>query len=564
MSKFRQRMTTLARDRAGAVSVLTAVSIAMLLMVAAIVIDIGSLYFARRALQSTNDAAALAAVQNPSSAAAVAQSVFARNGYSPVMLTVATGVYTPDESLTAEQRFIVSDTDVNAVRVRANIRQPGYFTALFGLSKLVPLTTQSIATRLPTASFGAGTRLAELDGGILNGVLGQLWGSHVSLTLIDYQALVSTNIEALTFLDQLATDIHVTGTYAQLADANVTVGQLIQALVEASSSGISSGDTTAALLALKALQSQINSDVSLRLSDIIDFTPLRLRTIGGINNDQSGLQLNIMSLLSASARDSAASGTINLGTTLTVPVANTSIATRIAIGNKMAQMADAQIGDTIHTGQIRMALIVTIANLNLGVATANVQIPLYLEAATGQAQLTAMPCVPGGTLAEITASSGVTTLGFGTVSDGALSNFSAPVTPVSAPIINASLLGIPIAVNASGSAGATGSGPSTLSFTQSDIDAGTIKSPTSNLALFSNLAASTSLSTTILGNPGLLSGALNTMLNTLLSNLTPVITNVLTLLNAPVNTLLTTLGLQLGTIDVRVFDAECRTPTLVE
>lgn len=552
------------RDRTGAVSVLTAVSIAMLLTIAAIVIDIGSLYFARRELQSTNDAAALAAVQNPSAATAVAQSVFSRNGYSAVALTVTTGTYTPDETLTAEQRFVASDTGINAVKVRANIKQPGYFTALFGMTRLIPLTTQSTAARLPNASFGAGTRLAELNGGILNSVLGTLWGSNINLTLIDYQSLVNANVSALPFLNQLATDIHVTGTYAQLAGANVTVGQIIQALIEASSSGVSSGDNTAALLALKALQTQINSNTSLRVSDIIDLTPLLLRTIGGIKDDQNGLQLNMMSLLSASARDSAANGTINLGAAVTVPVVNTSVATRIAIGNKMAQVADAQVGDTIHTGQIRMALTVTITSLNLGVVTANVQIPLYLEAATGQAELTSMPCVPGGTLAEIAASSGVATLGFGTVSDNALSNFSVPVTPATAPLVSISLLGIPIAVNASGSAGATGSGPATLPFSQSDIDNGTIKSPTPNLALFSNLAANTKLSANILGNAGLLTGTLNGLLNTLLSTLTPAVSNVLSLLNAPVNSLLTTLGLQLGTIDVRVFDTKCRTPTLVE
>jgi uncharacterized membrane protein len=493
----------------------------------------------------------------------VAQSVFVQNGYPSVSLTVDKGTYTPDETLTAEQRFVVTDTQINAVRIVANIQEPGYFTAVFGLSKLIPLTTRSTAARLPAASFGAGTRLAELNNDILNNVLGGLWGSHLSLTLIDYQSLVDTNIDALTFLDQLATDIHVTGSYAQLAGANVTIGQLFQALVEATAEGASKGDTTAALLALKALQSQVNSGISLKVSDIIDMTPLLLRTIGGIKDDENGLQLNLMSLVSASARDSAASGTINLGTAFTVPVINTTVATRIAVGNKMAQVADAQVGSTIHTGQIRAAITMTIANLNLGVATANVVMPLYLEAATGQAQLTAMPCVPGGTLAEITASSGVATLGFGTVSDSALSNFSIPVTPVEGPIISISLLGIPIEVDVTGAAGAAGSGPATLPFSQSDIDAGTIKSPTPSVALFSSIAANMTLSTKILGNPGLLAGTLNGLLNTLLSTLRPVLSNVLTLLDSPVNTVLTTLGLQLGTIDVRTFDTECRTPTLV-
>jgi uncharacterized membrane protein len=566
MSIFRRWMSSFVRDRTGAVSILTAVSIAMLLSVAAIVIDVGSLYFARRALQSTNDAAALAAVQNPSSAAATVQSVFARNGYSAEILTVTTGVYTPDESLRAEDRFVASDTGFNAVRVRSSLQRSGYFAGLFGFSKLVTLTTQSTAARLPAASFGAGTRLAELDGGILNAVLGRLWGSSLSLTLIDYQSLLTTNVDALTFLNQLATNIHVGGDYSQLATANVTVGQLIQALAETTASGAASGNTAAALLALKALQMQVNGNVSMRLSDVIDLTPLLLRTIGGIkDDDQNGLQLNIMSLLSASARDSANSSTINLGTAISIPVVNTSVAARIAIGNKMAQVADAQVGSIIHTGQVRMALTVTVTNLNLGVLNTTVQLPIYLEAATGQAELTAMPCIPDGTLAEIGATSKLTTLGFGTVSDNALSDFSAPMTPVSAPIISAAVLGIPIAVYASGSAGVNGSGPDTLAFTQDDIDAGAIKSPSNaNITPFNDLSASTTFSAIILGQPGLLSGLLNSQLKLLLTALTPAITDVLTKLNNPVNSTLTTLGVQLGTIDVRVFDARCRTPTLVE
>ncbi len=392
---------------------------------------------------------------------------------------------------------------------------------------------------------------------ILNSVLGHLWGSSLSLTLIDYQSLLTTNVDALTFLNQLATDIHITGTYDQLASANVTVGQLIQALAETTASGAANGDTTAALLALRALQMQVTGSVALRLSDIIDLTPLLGRTIGGIQqDDQNSLQLNIMSLLSADARESANANTINLGTTITIPVADTSVSTRIAIGSKMAQVADAQIGTSVHTGQIRMALTVTAANVNLGLIKTTVQLPIYLEVATGQAELTAMPCVPGGTLAEIAATSKLTTLGFGTVSDAALSNFSMPVTPVSAPIVSATLLGIPIQINISGSAGVNGSGPDTLSFTQSDIDTGTIKSPSNaNITPFDDLSASTTLSTSILGQAGLQTGLLNSELNTLLSALKPVVNNSLTPLNGPVNSVLTTLGVQLGTIDVRVFDA---------
>lgn len=567
---FRRSLSSLVRDQSGAVSIIAAISIVLLLGVAAIVIDIGSLYFTRRNLQATDDAAALAAVQNPSNAAAVAAAVFEQNGYSGETLTVATGVYTPDESIGANSRFTASGTGVNAVQVSASMQGTGYFASLFGLSSTVALATQSTATRIPTASFGAGTRLAELNAGLINAVLGQLWGSSLSLSLVDYQALVTTNVDALTFLNQLAADINVTGDYSNLAGASVTVGQIINALVETTSAGAVTGDESDALIGLQTLQSQVNNNTPMALSNVIDLTPLKGRTIGGIQSNGQGLQLNMMSLLSASARDTASATTTNLGTAITIPVTNSTVSTRIAAGNQMAQVADAQVGTTINTGQIRMALTVVVTNVNLGITTADVQIPIYLEVAPGQAQLIAMPCLVGSTLAQIDATSGTTTLGFGTVSDSALSDFSTPVAPVVAPIVSLSipiplLPSIPIQVNILGSVGINGAGPETLSFTQADIDDDDIQSPSTDNTPFNDLSSNTTLTTTVLSSiPSGQSGLISSTLSSLTSTLNPVVTNLISQLNTPVNSVLTALGVQLGTIDVRVFNTNCSTPTLVE
>jgi uncharacterized membrane protein len=200
----------------------------------------------------------------------------------------------------------------------------------------------------------------------------------------------------------------------------------------------------------------------------------------------------------------------------------------------------------------------------LGVATATVQLPIYLEGASGQAMLTDMPCTVGGTLVDIAAASGTTAIRFGSVSDAALQNFSMPVTPVPAPVVAISLLGIPIQVNISGSTAVGSSGPQNLPFNQADIDTGTVKSVSGNItAPFAQLGSNITLSTTILGNPGLLAGLLNSQLNTLTAALQPVLVNILTQLDSPSNSLLTTLGLQLGVTDVSVSSASCRTPSLV-
>lgn len=554
------------RQQDGAVSVVAALSIFMLLAIAAVVIDTGSLYFARRSLQATSDAAALAAVQDPADAAAVAASVFARNGYDASGLTVTTGAYTADESLSANARFVAAGSGINAVRVRATVQQPTFFGPLFGLATHSALTTQATAARIPTVSFGAGSRLAELDSGILNNLLGQLWGSSLSLSLVDYQALLTTNIDALTFLNQLATDINVTGSYQQLASASVTTGQIISALIEAGDvSGATSGDSAAALLALQGLQSQISSSTLLKLSDVIDMSSLNGRSIGGIASaGDQGLQLNMMSLLSASARTAASGQLNNIGTSLSIPVTGSSVSAQLAVGSPMTQVAAAQVGTTIHTAQIRIALTVTLASINLGVAATTVQVPIYLEAAAGQAKLTAMPCTAGGTLAEIDASSGATTLQFGSVNGATLADFSAAVTPVPAPVASLSLLGIPVQVNIAGTSSVAGSGPQTLTFTQADIDAGTVKSvPGAGQTPFAALGTGMTFSASALSDPGLLGSLLNSQLSSLTTALNPVVANILNQLDSPVNSVMTALGLQLGITDVRVFDAKCRTPTLV-
>ncbi|HKQ11604.1 MAG TPA: hypothetical protein VJS85_10465, partial [Rhizomicrobium sp.] len=221
-------------------------------------------------------------------------------------------------------------------------------------------------------------------------------------------------------------------------------------------------------------------------------------------------------------------------------------------------------GSSIQTSQIRIAMTATLTNVNLGVATVTVQVPVYLESASGLATLIATPCVSGGTLVQIDGTSGATTVRFGTVSDAALKDFSASVTPVAAPIVSTSLLGIPIQVNAAGTSSVAASGPQTLSFSQAEIDAGTVKSvPNGGATPFAALGSGMTFSISILASPGILAGLLNTQLSTLTTALNPVVNNLLAQLDAPTGSLMATLGLGLGVLDVRVFDVSCRTPTLV-
>jgi uncharacterized membrane protein len=553
-------------DEKGAISIIAALALIPLLAAAALVIDVGTLYYARRNLQAATDAAALAAVRDPLHAQAVAQAVFTRNGYSDATLTVTGGVYSADEALAVSARFVPGNSGVNAVQVRATRKQRTYLAPVLGLGSLSTLATTATAARLPTASFGAGTRLAALDNGLANAVLGRMLGSSLSLSAIDYESLLNTNIDALTFLDALAVQAGVSGSYRQLAQSNVNIGQILTAAIQTiDTADKSSGDTDGALLALKSLQAQIADAPPILLSNIVDLSPLEGRSIGDIGEvDGTGAAFNVMSLISASARTLAAGRLIDLGTALKVPGTNTTVTAKLAVGAPFAQIADGQVGARIRTAQIRMAIDVTLADLDPAGIPLTVTVPIYLEAASGAATLTALPCTRGGTLAAIAATTGAATLAYGSVSDAQLADFTTAATPAPAPIVSTALLGIPVTIAIQGGTNIAAAGPASLTFTQDDIDAGTIKSASAgNGAPFTALGGNLALSATILGDPG----ALNTMLNNLIAAVTgglaPLIANVTGSLDMPLNSLLTTLGLSLGTMDVRVFGASCRAPVLV-
>src|SRR5690606_769256 len=70
------------RDGRGVVSVMAAGAMLLVLAVAMIVIDTGSMLYARRDLQAATDAAALGAVRQIATAQSAAEAIFAMNGYS--------------------------------------------------------------------------------------------------------------------------------------------------------------------------------------------------------------------------------------------------------------------------------------------------------------------------------------------------------------------------------------------------------------------------------------------------------------------------------------------------
>jgi uncharacterized membrane protein len=545
-----------ARDTRGVASIIGAMMMVLGLAITAVTLDIGHLYLAKRRLQAAVDAAALAAAGDPANADAIAARVLAANGYSQAPI-VAAGAYTPDADLPIVNRLDTTPSaQRNAVRVTQTISAASFLAPFVGAGTASNIIATATASQIPVVSFAAGTGLADLDNGQLNAVLGGLLGSSLSLSLVNYQGLANTNVDALTFLDQLAAQVGVTaGTYGDLANANITMAQLAAA-IRAALNIHPGGNDSAALDALNLISLQTPAAASALVGKIVDTTLWQSRKVGSIVQQVPGqVTLNVFDLISAMARAYGPGHIANLTTGI-----GTIITTRLAVGSPMASVALARVGTTVSTAQTRLALRVQLTTPPLLGTTVGVDLPIYLELASGSATVTAIPCRADGTMVSLSAASQAAAARFGSVaSDSDFTNFGAsPVVQPASGAVTLKILGIPLSVGVSGTFPLAAGAPTAQNFTQSDIDNGVIHSASGNGGLLSGLAGQIHFDP-----PGGLGTLVTNLLNPVLDLLRPILVGVVSPLDSTVDTLLRTLGLRLGTIDTVVHGARCATPTLV-
>ena len=245
----------LARDRAGNIGTLTALTSPLLLLSMALGVDYGFLTLQQRQLQAAVDLAAIAAAADVADADKATARHFAANGLSYTVETstgsllpplidatdlvssgqtgtarVERGRYTPDPAVDPENRFQPGEVAADAVRVTLERRADLFVAGLF-TGEPPTLAASGIAARQKLAAFSVGSRLASLNDGILNALLGQMLGTTLSLNVMDYRALVDADIEIRPFLSAVATKLDLTAaSYEDVLAAELTMPQLLSSL----------------------------------------------------------------------------------------------------------------------------------------------------------------------------------------------------------------------------------------------------------------------------------------------------------------------------------------------
>ena len=550
VGKIVNRARQIRRDQRGNVAILLAGALSTLVGATALAIDMGAIFLEERKLQGIVDAAALGSARaSMLSDRATERAIAANeseNESEPVRIVrIEAGNYSTARSIGVEERFTATATPENAVRVTLEREVPLHFGQLLTGRESTTIRAEAIAANINLAAFSIGSRLAGLDGGVVNSVLSGLASTELRLDVIDYEALASADIEILAFSTALGTALDLEGaTIGETLEADIAVPVIVSALATAASDGSAANVMERIIPLLPA--------TTIRLSDLIDPGPLAGTILGG--NDDAiavGALAMLRQVLTLASDDRQIE--IDLGARAGIG----STRLWLAVGERAARSPWIAVSDrgeiTVRTTQSRLYLDAGLADTG---AFASIRLPVLVELAAAEATLESLRCPNGSDTAEATLS--VTpSIGSARIADidpAALDDFSSAPAHEKARVAHTPLT----AVDASAAIMLCGTNAQKVSFTAADIASGTGKTVSTDDAVESiaaSLADDMTLEPSVLGIAPSANAELEQLAG-LLSGAAPALDEILA-------QLVSVLGIGLGQADVRVNAIRCGTPILV-
>ena len=542
-------------DCKGNIAIMGAGCMILVIGCAALGVDVGTVFADRRKTQSVADLAAIVAASNLPKAESAARATVTDNAYpADALLSVQLGTYTPSAALAPGARFVTPASGLaNAARVTVRTRTPLFFGRVFGGADHFTITTTATAASTAVASFAIGSRLLALNGGLLNAVLGSLLGTSLSLSVMDYRALAEAKIDALDFLSALATKANLTaGTYADVIDSNVKIGDVVGALLTAQQAAGGVNAATGTLQQISLALAGVTTKIA--PGRLIDLGPYRDLPTG--QKPQAGVTLSALDVLNAAANLANGAHQVTAGANLNLPgIASVSLTATVGeqpVGSSWITVSTQ--GASVHTAQTRVLLLVKL--IGSGSVSA-VNLPIYVEVASGTATLDAVSCgypdVSGSTV-RLGVTPGILDAWIGNVSTAELNNFTAKPNPGPATLVD--LGAVKVAGKAHAGIGNTAPTPATFSY--ADIQAMTKKTVTTTnftRSLTASLLGDLSLNVQ-LGPLGLPIPGLGGLVTGIIGGATGSIDQLLA-------QVLATLGVGIGQADVWVTGVRCDRAVLV-
>lgn len=561
----------------GNVAVMTALVLPACIGVVAIGVDYGHLTLERRQMQVAADLTAIAVASDMAQAEAAALSHIENNGLNLVLktpqgwksasgavipevaitgntgrVTLEKGRYVANAALGVDQRFQPGAAPNDAVRV--TVEQPGtlFFASMFTTAPVMSAVGTAAMTK--TAAFSIGSRLASLEGGLLNAILGKMLGTTLDLKAVDYRALATADLDLFQLTRGLAADLNLTAvTYDEILATEITVPQLMTAILR--HGGLTS--STAALVS-KIRQSLPANGKRLSLARLIDLGNkghLRVDAPTGL-----GIKVGALDLLQSSAALANGAELVKVDTKLDLPGLG-SVELALAIGEPAVGTPLHRVGEpglAVRTAQVRVAMAIKIDGLAdlLGI---RISLPLYIEVAHAEAKLASIQChggKPSNATVVIDTVPGVAEVSIGQVDAAALKNFGSSPRVTKAKLVDSGLL----TVEGLASVNVGSAQVRKLTFTPGDIAVGSTKNVSSS-GLFTSLTQSLLADLEAEIRLPLLSLMTDKVVQAALAKTLSAVTPSI---DALLERILAVAGVRIGEADVRVTQVDCANPVLVQ
>jgi uncharacterized membrane protein len=581
-------MLSLWKDRRGAAGPIVAILGAVLLGSAGVALDGGLYYVEGRNLQAVTEAAALSAAIFPGQADARARSFLQQNGYAPsVLKTVEVGRYCVEPGSRQGQFFAtgipqdcLGNGVSNAVRLTTSGDSHQYLTGAFGRNTIIPaLSGKATAARIDEAGLEVTSGFLGLDVGLVNSLLSALAGTNIALAQAQLTNLVGANVDAGYMFDALATQVGESGSYSDLLNRTVSLGDLLTAC---QTSLNKTGGSNAAS-ALQTLIAQAGN-VRVPLAGLFSLGVWKNMPVGRNDAKQAlraGLnsyQLIFYALQSGNRTPNGIALTSGSSTLLSLSgiAVDSTARPRFAFG----PAGEVSVYTAAMRIALRLNLSVNATALGSGLTLGGTQpLDLVVELGQGSATIDSISCqqdAASDTVVQTTSSAGLVNVYLGTLANPLRTPLQAQ-SPAYVNALNVTLLGIPVInVGLRASLGPvigssptgetrifkTAGGDATLGHTYpSPVYAGTAARVGSTSQLANTLSAlGTGLDVKLT-----LLGIIPVSLSSLVQPITTLLANTLQALRLDtlVTAILSSLGLQAGYADTWVTGARCGVPVLV-
>lgn len=382
----------------GAIGLMAAGTLAVAMVFMLLAVDSGRLYLEKRKLQSIADTSALEAASrgglcSPATTANdYAKENATRNGFTVVAGDNSRGLAVTCGSLVTNASnirvFTVDATKSDAVRVVATRSvMTSIAGGIWNMFSGTPVSTQTVlsATAVaayapPVAQLTIRSSLATVDSTkspLLNATIGGLLGGSLSLTAAGWNGLIQTNLNLLSYLDQLAIQLNVkAGDYDALLNTDVSATQLIDAAVKVLQKN--GAVATAIINDVISLNAIAPSAQLLKVGDL-------LKVATGTPAAALNTNVQLFQLLEAVAQLSSSKSAVSAAVQLNIPlIGNVSIQSKVieppqmsAIGNPAKAKAGLLVTPktdqiSVRTAQVRTLVTVQAPVLNLVSSVATV------------------------------------------------------------------------------------------------------------------------------------------------------------------------------------------------